>query len=108
MQPQSGACRCNTRGRPRPTRFLLSWVAHFLSFSFADRLSWAGTLDILPRRDDNRWAADEDTNNIDKQGSDCQHAEQQRLWEIDPKEGIQRIASWPDQAQSDAHDQQHQ
>src|SRR6266566_1036761 len=108
MQPQSGACQYNTRGRPHPTRFLLSWVSHFLSFSFAGQLPWEGTLDMLPRRGDGRRAADVESDDIDKQSGNGQGTEQQCLWEDDAKEGIQRIVSRPYQAQSDADGHEHQ
>ena len=38
-------------------------------------------------------AADEETDDIDEQGGNGQHAEEQRLREDDPKEGVQRIDS---------------
>ena len=52
--------------------------------------------------------AAKDADGIDEQGSDRQDAEQGCLREIDPKEGIQRVAAGADEADGDAHDQQHQ
>ena len=47
---------------------------------------------VISFRDRSR-TADEEPDDIDKQGSDGQHAEQQCLWEGNPKKRIQRIAS---------------
>src|SRR5260370_16316568 len=58
-------------------------------------------------RDHSR-TADEETDDIDEQGSNSQHAEEQRLWESYSKERIQRVASGSSESQSDAHGHQDQ
>lgn len=42
-------------------------------------------------RDDRGLAGAKDADDIDQQGNDRQHAEYQRLREVDPKEGIHRL-----------------
>src|SRR6266446_2851919 len=50
--------------------------------------------------------ADKKPNDIDEQGSNGQHAEQQRLRKDDPKEGIQRIVSGSYESNSQARGEQ--
>src|SRR5260370_42264627 len=50
--------------------------------------------------------ADEETDDIDEQGSNGQHAEQQRLREDDAKEGIQRIVSGSYESDNQARGEQ--
>src|SRR6266516_786910 len=84
----------------------LSWCSSFPLFSMTCKPLGSRRPDISFR--DRSRTADEETDDIDEQGSNSQHAEEQRLWESYSKEGVQRIASGSCKSESDAYGHQHQ